>query len=115
MKISNNILVGVAMPIYCEFYSKIHDYIYNLNESYKNKFNDDYTLMGLIVCHDDTNVYEEFFVQHNDIITKYSFTSNIAKRTKTENESTVVSEKQMINEIKTHKYVFDIDYFISNQ
>lgn len=115
MKISNNILVGVAIPIYCEFYSKIHDYIYNLNESYKDKFNDDYTLMGLIVFHDDTNVYEGFFVQHNDTITKYSFTSNIINRTKTENEPTVVSEKMMNDEVNKLDYVFDMDHFVKNK
>ena len=119
MKISDNILVGVSVPRYCEFYPNIKDYIHNLNENKKsineNVYNDDYTLLALIVDHDDENVYEKYFILYNEEIYYEYYTANIQTKEYVKSKSGVVTEKMMNDEVNKLDYVFDMDHFIKNK
>lgn len=114
MKISDNILVGVSVPRFCEFYSDIKMYINSLLD--KNKTIDDNNeLVGLIITNDDSYVYEKYFIDINDIIYLYSYKVSITNKNIIWDITKTINTEDMIKLIKNEKYVFDVNYYISNK
>lgn len=116
MKISENILVGIKMPSYCEFYSNIKIFIDSFNEKmnkeFKQYFNDEYTLIGLVITHDDICVYEYYYIQFDNKIYKYGYKVSIKNRSLIWFDTIIVTEDVYLKDIREQKYVYNVDDYI---
>jgi len=112
MKISENILVGIDYPIYCEFYGSITHYVHFINSQFDNQFDNSHELIGLIVKNDDAYVYEEYYILKENTIYKYSNTSTIATKEMEWNNNIIVTKKEYKNAYNGLSHIRDLDYYL---
>lgn len=112
MKISDNILVGVSAPMYCEFYGKITEYINFLNDKFDNLFTDEYLLVGMVINHDDQKLYENYYIEYKNEIYLHSNNVDIVSKKLIWNAPTIVNFDDMKKHITGQDNVFDLEYYL---
>lgn len=112
MIISSNIKVGVTVPIFCDYFHKIKDYMYQLYEHDEKYVDDKYELQQLEINSDNEKMtmVEQYYYSYNDKLYTISFDSDLKIRDgKWSNET----EIETLPKIKGN-YIFDIEYYINN-
>jgi len=112
MKISNNILIGVNIKRYADFYNHIVLYNDILNKNFKELEN--HELIGLVINHDKENVYEYYYTKYNNVVFLLLSITNIKSKYTEWSSIDKTSDELMFENIRSHKYIFDVEYYIKN-
>lgn len=117
MIISNTFVAGLEMPIYCEFYNKIYEYINFLNKNYDNKFDNNYELLSICIYTNETGnkLYELYFIRNikSNKINLYKNHINLNNRSIDMITKKRTTLYEMDSIIKKQKHQFDIEYYIN--
>lgn len=117
MKISNNILVGVEYPRFCEYYSDVREYANELNAQYPDSVDHELIGLSVYILTEETQILRvDYYTIADGKIKQYTYYTNKegndVEWTISEdlNKSLEIIEK----EIKYQPNVFDLDFFIKN-
>lgn len=112
MRISDNILVGVNIKRYVDFFTTIIAYTEQLVSIYPEL--DEHDLVGLVVNNDDKSVYEYYYTKFQENLFLTVSISNIETREVEWSSVDLVTSEQMFENIRKHKEILSLDYYLKN-
>jgi hypothetical protein len=112
MKISNNIIIGVDILAYVSFYHSIKDYCVELCNNFKLDINSE--LIGLCVNSDNMIINTRYYVMFNNNVYLYESISDIKQKSVYWNDMIISSKEIMFEDVRKHKHILDLEYFLKN-
>jgi hypothetical protein len=112
MIISDNILVGVSIKRYVDFYDTLKVYAQQLSAYTPEVI--DHSLIGLVVYDDGKVLYEYYYTKYKDNVFLTLSIVDILTKEQTWSNTDVVTNVQMFENIRKQNKILDLEYYINN-